>query len=547
MKLKLNKKNCPCGGSSQGLSWLLTCNTYKQAWHTTCVNLKADNIPKNVVDSIVKQWNCPWCWVCPIPPPPNHPSSHLQSTALSDTIYQNISSYIDEKIADLSQSKLEPPVDNIKTQLEALTEAVNKLSSQNSTGPSENLYEAQDATKHDLPPCSEKPFDDYKTDYLCDDESKETLDFLKKSLPSFKKKTGYSVLLYGAEYEYSGSKVKPLSSTIPPILQKLVDKIQTDYSLPPDEVPNSVLINHYAAKRGISEREPSKLPMHCDDEIEIEPETDIYTYSLGKRTVSFIALQNPDVTESITPSNNSLYVMNRSSQAWFKHGILDVSVCEERFSITLRRIEAKNKRSVIIMGDSNSKEIKFGAGRGRFGEKYPGRRVKAAKIEDIDPTKCIGYANVVLICGTNNLRPEYINNRNDIIKVFDVLKSKVEQIGTICKTKIFIIPVLPTRDRLMNQYINFFNSLVWNGIVQSRFDVCMPTLYNFLDRNQLLDYELTRDGDAHHLGNIGMCKFIRCIKNAIYFRENVREVRQPVNQQRSGGTRKTGPGYYKPG
>lgn len=547
-KNRQTKKNCPCGGSSQGLSWLLSCNTCKQSWHTTCVNLKADNIPKTVIDSILKHWNCPWCWVCPIPPPPKHPSSHLQSTALSDTICHNISSYIDEKMTDLSQSRPEPLLDSIKDQLATLTDAVKNLTSQNFMDPAENLYEIQETAKLDLQ-CAEKPVGDYRADYLPEDESQETLKFLKTSLlnNTFKKKRGHSVIIYGEEYKYSGSAVKPTSKTIPPVLQNLVDKVKNDYNLTADETPNSVLVNFFPAKKD-AKSGISQLPPHSDDEIEISPESNIFTYTLGaERQLSFVGIHDPDFTDSITPCNNSLYVMSRSSQAWFQHSILDVSNCEERYSVTLRRVDDKNKRSVIIIGDSNSKDIKFGSGRGTLGETYPGRRVSAPKVENIDPAKCIGYENVVIVCGTNNLRPENIKNQSDIVKCFETLKSKVEQIRILCDTKIFVMPILPTRDKIMNQYVNCFNSMIRSGIVEASLasDVWMPPLYEFVDRQYLLDYKLTRDGDRYHLGTLGMCKFVRAIKDAIYFRES--EARRSVSQQRSSGTRMFRPGSRKPG
>ena len=48
----------------------------------------------------------------------------------------------------------------------------------------------------------------------------------------------------------------------------------------------------------------------------------------------------------------------------------------------------------------------------------------------------------------------------------------------------------------------------------------MPPLYEFLDRQNLLDGKFTRNGDSIHLGNVGISKFVRVMKESIYNREH---------------------------
>lgn len=334
------------------------------------------------------------------------------------------------------------------------------------------------------------------------------------------------------------------------MFNKLISKIASDYHLTDSFTPNSVLINYFPAKLN-NKSPPSTLPNHADDELEIEPGSCIFTYSVGEtRTITFSAVHS-DETKSHDAEDNTLYVMTRRSQAWFRHQILDVDSCKERFSITLRHINVKNKRSVLIVGDSNTKEIKFGQGIGHVGETYPGTRIKAARIHQINPADCVEHANVVLVCGTNDLRPDEIRLGEGetidthIFNLFGVLKSKVEQISLLSKSKVFVMPVLPTRDPIMNQNIQKFNRLVYTTFLRSSLNISTPGVYSFLDRRGLLDSKLTRDGDSIHLGNVGLCRFVRLIKDCIYRRERM-ENESLGSKQQWNRSRIPGGGFPRP-
>ena len=70
------------------------------------------------------------------------------------------------------------------------------------------------------------------------------------------------------------------------------------------------------------------------------------------------------------------------------------------------------------MGDSNTKDIQFGTGSGKVGDSYPGKRVKASRVKNIDPVECVGYQNVFLHVGTNDLRCEYVTSKEYVIYTF---------------------------------------------------------------------------------------------------------------------------------
>ena len=193
---------------------------------------------------------------------------------------------------------------------------------------------------------------------------------------------------------------------------------------------------------------------------------------------------------------------------------------------------------------SHTKDVKFGTGRGTLGEKYPGERIKASVISEIDPAKCAGYANVVLVCGTNDLRPEY---NPDIQALSQSLIEKVKQLRAINPFgKVVIMPVLPTRDQVMNKNVMAFNRLIgeWVTKVRSR-DMYLshPFVSDFLDSQGLLAEKWTRGGDSIHLGTVGLSKFISIIKNSIYLREKL--IRDITAKQKTANQSR--PGFRKPG
>ena len=243
--------------------------------------------------------------------------------------------------------------------------------------------------------------------------------------------------------------------------------------------------------------------------------------------------------------SNSIYVMSKSSQSWFRHGIpppnSDETV-DERFSITFRSLSKKAKRGIILMGDSNSKEVSFGTGSGKVGESYPGKRVRAAKVSDINPHLCTGYSNIFLMCGTNDLRPENVRNESDIHHVVSQLKRKLYEMKKLCPTaNIFVMPVLPTRLPHMNENIMLYNRLVNDMLLNCFPDVWFQGMYGFLDRQNLLSTKLTRANDKIHLGSRGIAKLVSLIKNCVFLKEKQTQAKPTsYSEVVQGSTQKVG-------
>ncbi len=277
------------------------------------------------------------------------------------------------------------------------------------------------------------------------------------------------------------------------------------------------------------------MPSHSDNEYPINPDSKICTYSLGAtRNIVFTEIHGTDI-ETLEVESNSLYVMSRESQAWFKHGIHDSLCSEGRYSITIRQVNLDNTRGLLIMGDSNTKPIQFGDGKGKVGRRYPGKRLKANTIADIDPYQCSQHRNIALMCGTNDLRPG--PTRPNISQLARTLMKKVlqiKQVNPLCN--VFVIPVMPTRDIDMNKYVIEFNNLV-NNLIKQNHDssITFPPLYSFLDNRRLLALPLTRDGDSIHLGSRGIAQFVSLLKQLIYS-----SLERPVRQQKTKETRDAG-------
>ena len=172
-----------------------------------------------------------------------------------------------------------------------------------------------------------------------------------------------------------------------------------------------------------------------------------------------------------------------------------------------------------------------------MGQSFPGKRSKANTIRAINPIDCIGYSNVILVCGTNDLRVENLKEAGALHQLVDVLALKIKQIKELCpRTKLFVPAVLPSRLHGMNKNIVAFNRLV-GDMLHRNFDqsVWHIGVGHFLDNRGLLAMALTRNGDEIHLGKIGIAKFVRCVKHWVFVRERQERARhgkpnQPVGR-----------------
>ena len=393
----------------------------------------------------------------------------------------------------------------------------NPRSSSPATSPQPVLREVDRTVKH-----SEKPIADSKSNFLDSDIIEPLEKFLQdqKKEGKFAPEKGHSVVLYGADYHYTGARSKgppaPIPGPIADVINCIYSQFDGDYEL------NSVLVNHYP------EGSSSYLPEHSDNEGAINPDSHIFTFSLGgSRTLSFRDMSTKENVADHLCEHNSLYLMSRHSQNFFTHRIEKSDNTEdpaERFSLTIRCVSQRYRRSTLILGDSNTKMFRFGQGEGTFGRGLPGRRQPTMLIHQINPADCISYSNVVVQCGINNLTSSTatITGPKDVALVFNQFKHKIDRIIDLNpKINVFIVPLLPTRSVNYNKAVREFNRLIQCRIIESNYkcmivDVTELSLSDGILRSECMKAEW----DNIHINIRSVRKIAFSIRNAIYLKYN---------------------------
>lgn len=335
---------------------------------------------------------------------------------------------------------------------------------------------------------------------------KELLEFCTKL--DFRSENGHGVVSFGEQYNYSRSQ-SDVPESIPTVVQSIIEKLLPDF--PDAGTINQCLINRY-------EGPDSYLPRHCDDEQSISPTSSIFTFSIGSpTTVRFNNLNSGDQRD-LTVNDCSLYVMSRRSQAFWSHGIEKSADFQSvRYSITLRTVGKRFNRSTIIQGDSNTKYLKFGKGKGTFGHYMPGETKYTPRIEDLDPSACIGYSNIIVHCGINDIK----YNGCNVEECAKRLINKVEAIKSLCpKSKITLNPLLPSKSDFLNARATQFNRILFHYI-DTRHDNLLQTVnFNVFqdEKSWLLKEDLGRfnnSRDLIHLGSSGIRLLVTIVKERV--------------------------------
>ena len=398
-----------------------------------------------------------------------------------------------------------------------------KLSTQQPSGPSpESVADAIKSIKH---------VDNYQPTLIETNCSSELIQFLDSIGPKFIDLNGRSVISFGEPYPYVGApKEKP--EAIPSIIQKIISEIEKTY---PDSEINSCLINKY---NGGS----SFLPEHSDNEPIIMPESNIFTVTVGAEYELKFRNRYTHVVETISPANGSLYVMSRQSQNVWSHKIDKMADCTDevgtRYSITFRSLDKTSKSSTVVLGDSNTKYLKFGDEKGSFGRNMPGRRVETFHTGDIDPTSCLGYQNIIIHVGINDIRDRSPGRKDsdpapsDIKSHFTRLKEKIELIQLLCpRSSIIVSSILPTKLHTLNYRAKIFNRLLNNYVFNDNPGICIMNHKRFMLNDSLNPeygcYKNTKD--VLHLGMHG----IRLLAKT--FKDNVLPYRRHIDGRKNSG------------
>ena len=256
---------------------------------------------------------------------------------------------------------------------------------------------------------------------------------------------GHKVSTQGAPYQYWRHALNDKSSKGTPlhaIIIALINYIKQAF--PNCPLPNSCLVNMFDGPEAY-------LTKHEDNEKCLDPSSNIYTFSLGDlMKILFSSSIDSDAEEhEFTATNGSLYVMSVASQALWRHRIEKCDAFTgRRFSITLRTVDERFRKSTVILGDSNTKYINFGEGNGSLGYGVPGKRVEVMKVGHIDPLTCAGYSNVIIHCGLNDLK----GNQPQPQAVFEQLLSTTQSIRLVCpRARICVSPILPSKIPIINE------------------------------------------------------------------------------------------------
>ena len=432
---------------------------------------------------------------------------------------------IDDKVYDISSS-----IQSLKTLQTSLSDSVSpqpqldvdkiaqSISDKINVPPSGNQTVDPIINAEQIP----KPYNQIDNGFLSESEYNALLNLLQNSdkFQQLKSKNSEREVQYFGEFDYRYGNIKHNASEFPPVINTIIEKISEKY---PNATINSCLVTKY--KNG-----KDSCPSHHDNEPFIGADSDIFTLSIGcKRQMLFKCSKNSS-TDCIDLLSNSLLKFSRYSQEFWAHEIPSDESKSVRFSLTFRDIAPMNANSTLVIGDSNTSQLKFGVGRNTFGKWMPGLRIKAGRIRDIpNPSEIKSvYKNIIFHTGINDIRA---TNADPIpVLTSELQKRCISYSKKFPYTKLHISLALPTKDPNLNALVNHFNyNLIQfshsntNISIIEHTNLMQPsgTLHSAFGRH-------TQDGnpksaDIVHLGNKGISVFSMNLKKCIVRMANSRE------------------------
>ena len=173
-----------------------------------------------------------------------------------------------------------------------------------------------------------------------------------------------------------------------------------------------------------------------------------------------------------------------------------------------------------MLGDSNTKNVKFGLERGTLGSWMPGKGVKVGHIEAIPDAADIGpYRNIIIHTGINSINnPKYRKSNRYLIKILEEKCKDICELYPRCK--IFVSLLLPTRSKSLNYQVREFNNLLLEMTYSYRnISVIDHAVFGDVLTNEHgrwnADEERHDTNDALHLGKKGIRLFAAKLKSAV--------------------------------
>ena len=219
-------------------------------------------------------------------------------------------------------------------------------------------------------------------------------------------------------------------------------------------------------------------------------------------------------------------VSSRFAQDFWVHSIDPCEAADIRYSFTLRHVDPHFINSTIILGDSNTVNVKFGSGIGTLGAWMPGKRVKVGHIDAIpSPTEIGPYRNIVIHTGINNINCSFRYKKSNQALISN-LEAKLRPIcETYPKAKVFVSLLLPSRSSPLNHRIKDFNNLLLDMTFRlSKVGVIEHSLFGDTLSNNHGRWKRSSEGstnfipnldDLLHLGKIGIRLLAKNLKLAI--------------------------------
>lgn len=324
--------------------------------------------------------------------------------------------------------------------------------------------------------------------------------------------------LYFGEYGYKYSGGQHDVQAMPTVLEDLLQLIKPHLT-DKDAKLNSCLVSRYKTGSDF-------IPPHRDDEPVINPESEIVTVSIGvDRVMKFTDNTGADI-RSLTLKNASVLITNRRAQDFWLHEIeKSDAITDERVSFTFRHIAPHFLKSSVIIGDSNTRFLSFGEGKGNFGAWMPGKRVEAIHVENIPQPETIGpYRNIIIHTGINNIKHR---NRRSNCSLAMELENKCKNILNVYpRSRIYLCLLLPTKLDSLNYRVKEFNNILFEiSHTHRNISVIDYNAALYCDRNGLLKAELGRhdketgrplDSDVLHLGKKGLRLLAKGIKSSVF-------------------------------
>ena len=379
---------------------------------------------------------------------------------------------------------------------------------------------------HSIPKLTSNPtlkFDGFEENILPNDLRSSICQFLEEN-SAFTDKGSHKAAYFG--YDFSKSK-----NTIPKPFLEAIQLIHEKYSTTDSCEINSVHVRKFVGKSSHLEQQRDFSPY-------LSPESDIYNILIGDSSTVTFTNKCTNEESVLNVCDNSIYKTSVKSQHYWSYGVDRPNSSEGSvtYFLSFRSTHRSHQNSTVIIGDSNTHNISFHNNnqkqRSDLGKDIHGKKVKAFTIDQIDPHEAIGYKNIVVQVGVNNLKRKYANEYGivDIDSAFDAWLRKIICIKQLCPTsRIIISPIMPTKIRDINNRAKQFNHRIFSSINKFWNSLGFDS---FLGDDGLLDDNMGRylnavtgRRDRIHLGKLGISRLSLMIREAVLCPRQVMDYR----------------------